>query len=310
MAATLGYNRPDVFGGSAVAYTTFVELAAAARSAGTIGAAALELETADSGHEQSVLLEAMDHQLTVMEQSIDAGLATRERSRSGLTGGDAARVAGGPATLGADFRDALARALAVGETNARMGRIVAAPTAGASGVVPAVVLTLARSSGASRPDVVLALFAAGAVGAVIAARASLSGAAGGCQAEIGSAAAMAAAAGAQLCGAAPDVCGHAAALALQGQLGLVCDPVGGLVELPCVVRNATGTAIALAAIELALAGVQFPVPLDEVIVAMGQIGRSLPPSLRETALGGLATTPTGRLLGESACSPVSGRGVD
>jgi L-serine dehydratase len=121
---------------------------------------------------------------------------------------------------------------------------------------------------------------------------------------------MAAAAGAELCGADPEACGHAGALALQGQLGLVCDPVGGLVEVPCVMRNATGAAVALAAVELALAGVRFPIPLDEVIVAMGQIGRSLPPSLRETALGGLAATPTGRRLGERACGPVSEPGVD
>ncbi len=293
-----------------MAHTTFAALVEAARMHGSLGAAALALESDESGRSAADLRAAMDAELRVMEEAVATGLAHRERSRSGLTGGDAARVADGPALLGQPFRDALADALAVGETNARMGRIVAAPTAGASGVLPAVLLALGRSRHASRDALVNALFAAGAVGAVIAARASLSGAAGGCQAEIGAASAMAAAAGAELYGADPETCGHAAAIALQAQLGLVCDPVGGLVELPCVMRNATGTAVALSAIELALAGVCFPIPFDEVVVAMGQVGRSLPPSLRETALGGLAATPTGRSLAEDACTPLSDGAVD
>ena len=293
-----------------MAHTTFAALAEAARTHGSLGAAALALESDESGRSVADLRAAMDAELRVMEEAVATGLAHRERSRSGLTGGDAARVADGPALLGQPFRDALADALAVGETNARMGRIVAAPTAGASGVLPAVLLALGKSRHASREALVNALFAAGAVGAVIAARASLSGAAGGCQAEIGAASAMAAAAGAELYGADPETCGHAAAIALQAQLGLVCDPVGGLVELPCVMRNATGTAVALSAIELALSGVCFPIPFDEVVVAMGQVGRSLPPSLRETALGGLAATPTGRSLAEDACAPLSEGAVD
>jgi L-serine dehydratase len=286
-----------------VAYATFAGLARAAGTHGSLGAAALAREAEDSGVEPREILERMDHELTVMESSIAAGLSRADRSRSGLTGGDAARVLAGPSLLGTGFRDALAAAVAVGETNARMGRIVAAPTAGASGVVPAVLLATGRHRGSSRTDLVSALFAAAGVGAVIAARARLSGATGGCQAEIGAASAMSAAAGAELMGADPETCGHAAAIALQGQLGLVCDPVGGLVELPCVIRNATGAAVAFAAIEMALAGVRFPIPLDEVIVAMGQVGRSLPPSLRETALGGLAATPSGRSLGQQACAP-------
>jgi L-serine dehydratase len=194
----------------------------------------------------------------------------------------------------------IARALAVAEVNASMGRIVAAPTGGASGVLPAVLTTIAERTGAPRERTVLALVTAAAIGGVIAARATLSGAAGGCQAEIGSASAMAAAAAVELAGGTPSQAGHAASFALQGLLGLVCDPVGGLVEVPCVVRNATGTAVALAAVELALAGVEFPIPLDEVIDAMGHVGRSLPPSLRETARGGLAVTPTGKALGDRA----------
>ena len=283
-----------------MAYSSFTDLAAAAIAHGSIAEAALALEAEESGIPAAALRARMDDELAVMEAAAADGLANRTRSRSGLTGGDAARVSGAEGVLGGAFRDALADALAVGETNARMGRIVAAPTAGASGIVPAVLFALGRTRELPREAVVGGLFAAGAVGAVIAARATLSGAAGGCQAEVGAAAAMAAAAGAELCGAAPDTCGHAASLALQGQLGLVCDPVGGLVELPCVMRNATGTAVAFAAIELALAGVAFPIPFDEVVVAMGQVGRSLPPSLRETAIGGLAGTPTGRELGASA----------
>lgn len=286
-----------------MAYATFAELLVAAREHGSIGRAALHREAEETGRDRASLLAQMDRELAVMEASVASGLAHADRSRSGLTGGDAARVATGPALLGEPFRDAIAQAMAVGETNAKMGRIVAAPTAGASGIVPAALLALARSAGASRDDIVSALFAAAAIGAVIAARATLSGAAGGCQAEVGAAAAMAAGAGAELCGADPETCGHAAALALQGLLGLVCDPVGGLVELPCVMRNATGVAVALAAIEMALAGVRFPIPFDEVADAMGQVGRSIPPSLRETALGGLAATPTGKALGARACAP-------
>ena len=285
-----------------MAYATFAELARAAEVAGSLGAAALDREAEDSGADVAGLLERMDRELAVMEEAVASGLGERERSRSGLTGGDAALIAAGPGIAGPLFRQVVADAVAVGETNARMGRVVAAPTAGASGIVPGVLLSLARTRASERGELVSALFAAGAVGAVIASRATLSGAAGGCQAEVGAASAMAAAAGAELLGAAPDVCGQAAALALQGLLGLVCDPVGGLVEVPCVMRNATGSAVALAAIEMAIAGVRFPIPFDEVVLAMGQVGRSLPPSLRETALGGLAVTPTGRSLGERACS--------
>jgi L-serine dehydratase len=158
------------------------------------------------------------------------------------------------------------------------------------------VLTVAAAVGADRERTALALAAAGGVGGVIASKASLSGASSGCQAEIGSAAAMAAAAAVELEGGTPAQAGHAASLARQGLLGLVCDPVGGLVEVPCVARNATATGVALAAAQMALAGVEFPIPFDEVAAAMGAVGRSLPPSLRETAMGGLAVTPTGKRL--------------
>ena len=279
-----------------MAYSSFEDLHAAATD-GSLGSAALAREAEESGSDPDAVRERMARDLEIMRESVALGLSGSARSRSGLTGGDAARLASstyGP--TGGTLARAVARALAVAEVNAAMGRIVAAPTGGASGVLPGVLLTVAEDHNISDRDVILALFTAAAIGGVIAARASLSGAAGGCQAEVGSAAAMAAAAATELCGGSPAQAGHAAAFALQGQLGLVCDPVGGLVEIPCVARNATGAAVALAATEMAMAGLAFPIPLDEVIDAMGSIGRSLPPSLRETARGGLAATPTAKSL--------------
>ena len=197
----------------------------------------------------------------------------------------------------------LANALAVQEVNAAMGVIVAAPTAGGAGVLPGVLLGLAGRGNISDEQLIRGLATAGLIGAVVATRASLSGAEGGCQAETGAAAAMAAGAGVEVLGGSPTMAAHAVALAMQGTLGLVCDPLGGLVEIPCVFRNATGAAIALAAIEMALAGIEFPIPADEVIDTMGEIGRSMDVRYRETAGGGLAATPTGRRLGEGAAGP-------
>jgi len=278
-----------------MAYASFADLLAAAAEHGSLGRAALALEVAETAEQPTAVRSRMAQSLEVMRDAVQQGLAGDVRSRSGFVGGDAARVlASQRGPLGGVFAETIASALAVGEVNAAMGRIVAAPTGGASGVLPAVLFAVGGEYGASDDDLVDALFAAGAVGGVIAARATLSGAAGGCQAEVGAGSAMAAAAAVQLAGGSPEQAGHAASLALQGQMGLVCDPVGGLVEVPCVYRNATGAAVALSAAELALAGVEFPIPFDEVVDAMGSVGRSLPPSLRETALGGLAATPTAR----------------
>lgn len=280
-----------------MAYGSFRELLAAAGAAGSLAAAAIEREAEDTGVTEAAVRERLAASLTVMRDSVELGLTGQARSRSGLVGGDARMVAeNAPRLAGDTFTTTIARAMAVGEVNASMGRVVAAPTGGASGVLPAVLTAMAERLGASADAVIDAFATAAGVGGVIAARATLSGAAGGCQAEIGSAAAMAAAAAVEMAGGTPEQAGHAAAIALQGQMGLVCDPVGGLVEVPCVTRNATGAAVALAAVELALAGVEFPIPLDEVVDAMGQVGRSLPPSLRETSRGGLAVTPTGRSL--------------
>lgn len=259
---------------------------------------ALDREADDQGRPVSEIREALGRALVVMRGAVAQGVTGDLRSASGLVGGDAARLRTGPAgpLAGTPFRDILMRALAVQEVNAAMGVIVAAPTAGGAGVLPAVLTGLADARHLGDEALIDALATAGLIGAVIAERASLSGAEGGCQAETGAAAGMAAGAATEMLGGSPEQVGHATALAMQGTLGLVCDPLGGLVELPCVFRNATGSAIALAAIEMAIAGIGFAIPVDEVIDTMGEIGRAMDVRYRETAGGGLAATPTGRRL--------------
>jgi L-serine dehydratase len=264
----------------------------------TLSQVALETEARDQGRPISEIRDALGRALVVMRGAITDGLRGDLMSNSGLVGGDAAKLRTGPAgpLAGTPFRDVLARALAVQEVNAAMGVIVAAPTAGGAGVLPAVLTGLADAQGLDDEALISALACAGLIGAVVAERASLSGAEGGCQAETGAAAGMAAGAAVEMLGGTPAQVGHAVALAQQGTLGLVCDPLGGLVELPCVFRNATGAAIALAAVEMALAGITFAIPADEVIDTMGQIGKEMDVRYRETAGGGLAATPTGRRL--------------
>src|SRR6266567_4705895 len=264
----------------------------------TLARLALETESEDQGRPIEEIRAVLGRALTVMRSAVERGMSGDLRSTSGLVGGDAAKLRTGPRGPLADtlFRDVLARALAVQEVNAAMGVIVAAPTAGGAGVLPAVMTGLAQAKSVSEEKLVDGLATAGLIGAVIAERASLSGAEGGCQAETGAAAGMAAGAATEMLGGSPKQVGHAVALTMQGMLGLVCDPLGGLVELPCVFRNATGSAIALAGIEMALAGITFAIPVDEVIDVMGEIGREMDVRYRETAGGGLAATPTGRRL--------------
>lgn len=263
----------------------------------SLGELALRTEAEDGLRTRLEIENALGRALEVMRQAVERGLPGDLISVSGLVGGDAARMtrAVGPLAASA-FTDVLAAALAVQEVNAAMGVIVAAPTAGGAGVLPGVLLGLAKHRPVTDDQLIAALATAGLVGAVVAVRASLSGAEGGCQAETGAAAGMAAAAGVELLGGSPTEAAHAVALTMQGTLGLVCDPLGGLVEVPCVYRNATGGAIALAGIEMALAGIRFPIPVDEVIDTMGEIGRTMDVRYRETAGGGLAATPTGRRL--------------
>lgn len=263
-----------------------------------LSAVALEAESLDNGRSVAEIRQVLGRALAVMRQAVARGAVGDLKSASGLVGGDAAKLREGPPgpLSGTPFREVLMRALAVQEVNAAMGVIVAAPTAGGAGVLPAVLTGLADARGIGDDGLIDALATAGLIGAIVAERASLSGAEGGCQAETGAAAGMAAGAAVEMLGGTPSQCGHAVALAQQGTLGLVCDPLGGLVELPCVFRNATGSAIALAAIEMALAGIEFAIPADEVIDTMGQIGREMDVRYRETAGGGLAATPTGRRL--------------
>jgi L-serine dehydratase len=270
----------------------------AEREGKSLAQVALAAESRDQGRPVEDIRAALQRALDVMRSAIEKGLVGNLYSASGLVGGDAAKLrtsAKGPLAQ-TPFRDILTRALAVQEVNAAMGVIVAAPTAGGAGVLPAILTGLAKAKSVSDERVVDGLATAGLIGAVVAERASLSGAEGGCQAETGAAAGMAAGAATEMLGGTPSQVGHAVALTMQGTLGLVCDPLGGLVELPCVFRNATGSAIALAGIEMALAGITFAIPVDEVIDVMGEIGREMDVRYRETAGGGLAATPTGRRL--------------
>lgn len=258
-------------------------------------------EAKESGREPDAIQAKIADAIEVMRGAITEGLETTEPSPSGLTGGRARRLeADGSRLLGSTFTMMLARAIATLEVNARMGLIMATPTAGAAGVVPAVLLTLAEERGWTDDQLIDGLLVAGGVGAVIAERASIAGAGGGCQAETGSAAAMAAAAVTWLEGGTPAQVAQSVALTLQGMLGLICDPVAGLVEIPCAYRNATAAVNAVAAAEMALAGLDFPIPVDEVIDVMGEVGHKMDVRYRETALGGLATTPAGQRLAERA----------
>lgn len=242
----------------------------------------------------------MKENYEVMASCIQPGCAPDLKSTSGLTGGDAYKmqqaVQSGKTLTGSLLGGALYRALAVSELNAAMGRIVAAPTAGSCGILPAAILTLQEEKNLSQEECIMSLFTASAIGMIIAKNASLAGAQGGCQAECGSASAMAAAAIVELCAGTPQMIDSAVAIALKNVLGLVCDPVAGLVEIPCIKRNASGVAQAFVAAEMALAGIKSAIPADEVIIAMKRIGDVMPAALKETAEGGLAATPTGRKL--------------
>lgn len=225
-----------------------------------------------------------------------------QRSVSGLVGGDGLKMrlyARRGESIGGEFMDeVIVQAISMAESNACMRRIVAAPTAGSCGVVPAVLLPLCEREHYTQHGLLEALYVASGIGAVIAYRASISGAAGGCQAEIGTASAMAAGALVSLRGGTNEQIGHAVAMALKNLMGLVCDPVAGLVEVPCVKRNVIGAVNAISAADMALAGIESRIPVDEVIDAMGEVGRRMPVEFRETALGGLAATPTGKAVKE------------
>ncbi|MGG3466632.1 L-serine ammonia-lyase, iron-sulfur-dependent, subunit alpha [Neobacillus pocheonensis] len=259
----------------------------------------IEQEVTVTGRSREEVLAVMDRNLRVMEEAVERGIRG-VTSHSGLTGGDAVLlqkyIEKGNFLTGETILDAVSKAVATNEVNAAMGTICATPTAGSAGVVPGTLFAVQKKLNPTREQMISFLFTAGAFGFVVANNASISGAAGGCQAEVGSAAGMAAAAIVEMAGGTPEQCAEAMAITLKNMLGLVCDPVAGLVEVPCVKRNAMGAANAMVAADMALAGITSRIPCDEVIDAMFKIGQSMPSALRETAQGGLAATPTGRAL--------------
>lgn len=248
------------------------------------------------------IIEEMKSSLSVMKKAVNRGLTEDIRSISGLTGGDARKLLqyceSKQTIAGEGLNKAVAAAMAVLEVNGAMGQIVAAPTAGSSGILPGSIIETARRFGKSDEDMVNALFTAAAVGYIITRNATVSGAEGGCQAETGAAAAMAAAALVEMLGGKPEQALNAAAIALKNIMGLVCDPIAGLVEAPCIKRNAIGAANALISADMALARITSIIPFDEVVEAMLKVGRALPCELRETGTGGLAGTATGKQIHE------------
>ena len=240
-----------------------------------------EMET--SGQSEQAVRKLMEGRLDVFHESIQAGLAHK-------------LLEGTPKLLGPLARKAAIYALAVSEANAKMFKIVACPTAGSCGIVPAVMTAAAEELGTAKDVSVNALFTAAGIGAVVSRNACVAGAVGGCQAECGTAAGMAAAAVAEMAGGTNEEVLHAFALCLKNTLGLACDPVAGLVEVPCVKRNACLAVMAITAAEMALAGVKSVIPPDEVIEAMNEIGRLMPVALKETSDGGLAQTETGKAI--------------
>ena len=261
----------------------------------------LESDLAESGLTRAES-EAEMHRLWSVMCATSDGYCGADRSMSGFVGGDAAKVeraaANGELYASGYFASVMAEALKTAECNACMKRIVAAPTAGSCGVLPAVLLPLWRMGTAGEEAICQALYVAAGFGQVVASRATLAGAEGGCQAEVGAASAMAAAALVNLKGGTAEQCAEAFAMALTNLEGLVCDPVAGLVEIPCVKRNVIGAMNAVSAADMALAGVVGHIPADEVIDAMAEVGNAMSKDLRETGIGGLAGTPTGHAIAE------------
>ncbi len=262
-----------------------------------------EIEQSEQPREK--ILEEMQDNLAVMRSSVKAGLNKNKIPRGILCGGDALKLAAfaPKSNMGEPLAKIVAASMAVVEVNAAMGKIVAAPTAGASGILPAVLIECGGNQrGLDDNALVRGLFTAGAIGCIIAEHASIAGASGGCQAETGTAAAMSAGALAELCGGDPETVLNAASIAIKNCLGLVCDPVAGLVECPCIKRNAIGAVNAVLSCDMALAGITSLIPFDEVVEAMQGVSHLMSKELRETAKGGLAATDTGRRIAEELIS--------
>jgi len=259
-------------------------------------------EIKKTGNSSQNILNKMKKNLEVMRQAVDYGTENNVKSLSGFIGGDGFKLnkyaSSGNTLTGELLVKAMARAVACSEVNAAMGKIVAAPTAGSCGILPAVIITAGEKMRKSDDELVKALFTASGVGILIAKNATLSGAEGGCQAECGSAAAMGAAAVVEMMGGEPGMALDAAAMVIKNTLGLVCDPIAGLVEVPCAKRNIAGAVSALTMADIVMGGVKSIIPFDDCVSAMYRVGKQLPCELRETAMGGLATTKAGEKLRE------------
>jgi L-serine dehydratase len=280
-------------------FYTIEELVIESKNYPSVAEMMIAIEAENTGRSREQILAIMEKNLVVMEQSVAEGVAG-VKSVTGLTGGDATRMndylAAGDFLSGETILQAVQNAIAVNEVNAKMGLICATPTAGSAGVVSGVLMAVRERLALTRAQQVDFLFTAGAFGLVIANNASISGAEGGCQAEIGSASAMAAAALVCAKGGTPHQAAQAVAITLKNMMGLICDPVAGLVEVPCVKRNALGSSQAFISADMALAGIESVIPPDEVVLAMYQVGRQMPSIFKETAEGGLAMTPTAQRL--------------
>ena len=280
-------------------FNNIEELIVLAEAAGTaLHEIVIKREMQDSQKTRAEIMLSMQTNWQVMQASIERGIKNTEKSLSGLTGGDAKKLYAyrQQGYMGQEVLSAAAYAVGISEVNAVMGRIVACPTAGSCGIVPAALYAAKMERNVTDEAIVNALFTAAGIGMVIDQNASIAGAAGGCQAECGTAAGMAAAALVELAGGSPRQIGNAVALSIKNLLGLVCDPVAGLVEVPCVKRNGFAAIEAMLAADMSMAGIDSVIPVDEVIDAMNRIGKALPKSLRETSEGGLATTVTAQAI--------------
>ena len=263
----------------------------------TIGQICIAREVELTGLSEAEIREKMAVSLDIMKKATERAVTEDIKSVGGLIGGEAKKLDkhrnSQRTVCGGLMNKALAAAMGTMEVNASMGLIVAAPTAGSCGILPGAIVTIGKEYGFSDDEMIDALFAASAIGAIITRNATVSGAEGGCQAETGAAAAMASAGIVEMMGGNPEQAVHAASHCLQNVMGLVCDPIAGLVEVPCQGRNAIGVANALISAELCLAGILNIIPFDETVAAMYKVGKTLPMELRETALGGVAATCTG-----------------
>lgn len=262
----------------------------------------IENEMEISEMSRQAVLDELQRRYDIMYKACHDGLEVAVTSISGLTGGTGKQmwdfIKSGKGLQNETMMKGIAYALSCSEVNASMGLIVAAPTAGACGILPGTLIAVAEHLNSSKEEILMALATAAGVGQLITKNATVSGAEGGCQAECGAAGSMAAAAITYLCGGTPEQCFEAAAIAMKNVMGLVCDPVAGLVEMPCTKRNASGVSNAILCCDLAMAGITSHIPFDEVVDAMFRVGKALPSTLRETALGGIAVTPTGLALKE------------